>query len=772
MTLDADMLGQLLEVFRAELGEHLGVFDRTLMSLERGTDANEGARLLEEMMRNAHSLKGAARAISCPEIEQLAHRMEGVMSDVPERSIPSAEGIAQLYRVTDLIRQAWQAREEGSAEGFDLEDALRGLDAPAADEEPDGKGEAAESESRRTRMVPCEPVPQTDDRRGGDKRRRGLEDRRRRDRRLEDAVATRETIRVDVAKLDGLMAQVQELMVMRIRGEQRQDELRLVRTNLLDLERDHREVANSVARLARNGADPELTSLHELLVNLRERSVELRRQIDGFMDELASDGMRTTLITGDLQEGVRKARMLPVGTLFESFRRMVRDLAKTNEKDVDFVTRGADIELDKQILEALKDPLIHLLRNALDHGLETPEARRRVGKSPTGTIELSAAQRGNNVVVEISDDGAGIDCEALRAKAVDRKLITPDEARQMSDAEVVLFIFQTGFSTSAIVTDISGRGVGLDVVRENVGRLGGVVDVQSTPGARTTFRMTLPLTVSTFRGLIIETRMQRFALPLSSVIRAARVESGEIREVGGRRAIVFDDVPVPVVDLGDVLELSGPDRQPADDGRVSVVVLGMAERRVAFVTDMVVKEEEIIVKSLGPQLARVRNVAAATIMGDGSVVLILNVPDLIRTVHSRHPETMLMEQRRRERSNRKCRLLVVDDSVTTRTLEKNILRTAGYDVTVASDAEEAWERLSEGDFDLVITDVRMPGEDGFSLTRRIRCRERTRNLPVIVLTSLESDADRARGIEVGADAYIVKRGFDQQMLLKTVQQLV
>ncbi|MFH0962628.1 MAG: hybrid sensor histidine kinase/response regulator [Planctomycetota bacterium] len=780
MTLDPDTLRELLDVFRAELEEHLQVFDQELIAVEKGAGDKDLGTRLKEIMRHAHSLKGAARAVECGEIEKLAHRMETWLTASPESQRPSDEVLAQLYKATDLIRQAWRARE-GGGETFDLEKALASLEAggspapgTATPSAPAPAGPSVPPVPPVESPSPAAPVDgrvEQERREENGDRRQGAEDRRKESRRLSDALAVRETIRVDVAKLDGLMAQVQELLVERIRVEQRQDELRRIRERLREIDRDTHELASSISRLARSTGDPEMGSLGKILQGLRERTSSVGRASDVLLSSLASDSLRTALITGDLQEEIRKARMLPVGVLFTHFLRMVRDLAKERSKEVELVTEGIDIELDKQILEALKDPLTHLLRNALDHGIEPPAVRAQKGKPEKGMIKLSAAQRGNSVVVEVSDDGGGIDPEVLRRKAVERRLLDPETAKKVSDAEIGLFIFRPGFSTSPIITDISGRGVGLDVVRENVGKLGGVVDVEGSVDAGTTFRMTLPLTVSTFRGLIIEVARQRFALPLSSVVRALRIESSAVRELGGRHVVLLDTLPIPVVPLSAVLE-RGPEADGRSaDGRISVVVLGMAERRMAFLVDAVIKEEEIIVKSLGPQLPRVRNVGGATIMGDGSVIAILNVPDLIRSAHVLFPERIPIDLRSKAAKTSPT-VLVVDDSVTTRTLEKNIMLTAGYKVLIATSAEEAVSILSEKEVDLVVSDVQMPGEDGFALTRRIRREEKWRRLPVILVTSLESDADKTRGIEAGADAYIVKRSFDQANLLETVRQLV
>jgi len=767
MALDPDMLKQLLDVFRIELEEHLSSFDRILVALEKTENDPQRSGHLDEIMRAAHSLKGASRAVGIAEIERLSHGMEDLIVAYRQGDEDFGDMTEGLYKATDAIRDAWCSRQSQD------EPTQHPPASPQTKASIPAKTQGG-SVSTSTRDAPSsahDRSPDANQRRDGE-RREGPDERRVIHRRFDDAVASRDTVRVDTSKLDALMAQVQELLVMQIRGEQRVQELRELRLTLSDLDRDHRELVAAVSRFAKTSRDPEMLSLEQVLSNLRQRTSGAGRAVDSLTHDVTTDGTRTALITADLQEGIRKARMLPVETLFNTFPRMVRDLSKEHGKEVDLITSGAEIELDKQILEALKDPLTHLLRNAIDHGLELPDERERAGKPRRGRISLVASQVGNNILVEVRDDGAGIAPDAVLARAVDKGVISSQEADSATDAEALMLTFRSGFSTSSTVTDISGRGVGLDIVRENVGKLGGVVDVRSRAGRGTSFSMTLPLTVSTFRGLLITAGGHEFAISLSSVVRAVRITPDAVREVGGRPVIVVDDLPIPFAPLCDVLELPAAPDLSAEDDTLCVVVLGIADRRVAFSVDSVIREEEIIVKSLGPQLARVRNVSAATIMGDGRVVIILNVGDLIRSAQPAASQVVLRERHLRSRRSGAPRVLVVDDSPTTRTLERNILTTAGYDVQVAGDVPEAVELLKSGGIDLIVSDVEMPGETGYELTERVRADQGLSRTPVILISFRDTDADRRRGIDAGADAYIAKSSFNQENLLATVRQLV
>jgi two-component system chemotaxis sensor kinase CheA len=429
------------------------------------------------------------------------------------------------------------------------------------------------------------------------------------------------------------------------------------------------------------------------------------------------------------------------------------------------------------VLEEIKDPLIHLLRNSVDHGIEPPDQRVAVGKPARGTITLSACQKGNSIVIEVSDDGAGIDVAKVKKSAVKAGLITAEEAHAMNDDEAMRLIFLPGLSTSETITDISGRGVGMDVVRKNVEALQGQVDVDSVLGWGTKVTLTLPLTLATTLELLVQVGGHTYGLPISAVERILRINVSDIASMEGKEAIAVGGEPISLVHLADVLELDSEKAQAQEvkaDQKIPVVIVSSAKKRVAFVVDAVVGQQESVVKGLGKQLARVRNVAGATILGTGQVIMTLNPTDLVtsaRAVEGRASK-LLQAPPTKVEEQRKPTILVVDDSLTTRTLEKNILETAGYEVKVANDGAEALSILQAGDCDLVVSDVLMPRMTGLELTEAIKGNPRTKDIPVVLVTSLESREDRERGVEVGADAYIVKSSFDQANLLQTIEQLL
>jgi two-component system chemotaxis sensor kinase CheA len=455
--------------------------------------------------------------------------------------------------------------------------------------------------------------------------------------------------------------------------------------------------------------------------------------------------------------------MLPFSEVAESLERTVRDAAKTSGKEVAFVVEGGAVELDRSILSALRDPLLHLVRNAVDHGIEPPATRDQAGKPRTARVVVSAELEGTGIEITIEDDGRGIDLDAVREQARRRGIQVPDE-----DAAAARLVFVPGLSTAKQITEISGRGVGLDVVRHQVERLHGSVDLSSAAHRGTRFVLSLPLTLTTLRALLVRVAGRVYAVPSANVAQLARVRADAFGSIEARPVLLGKGAPIPAVELADVFGVRKTERRATH--KVPVVVVRAGERQLALLVDELVAEQEVVAKGMGARLRRVRKFTGATVLPTGEIALIVSAPDVVaaglglRTATSVAPAAASRSAPRR--------LLIADDSVTTRTLEKTILEAAGYEVIAASDGSEAWYLLQERGADLVISDVEMPGMDGFMLAEAIRGSKRFRDLPVILLTALDSERDRARGLEVGADAYLVKSAFDQTSLLEAIAQLL
>jgi two-component system chemotaxis sensor kinase CheA len=466
--------------------------------------------------------------------------------------------------------------------------------------------------------------------------------------------------------------------------------------------------------------------------------------------------------------------MQPFSTLLDLFPRLVRELAREQGKEVELSIQGGDIEIDRRILEEMKDPLIHLARNCLDHGIETPAERARRGKQPRGTVTMTiSARNGSNVELLIADDGKGIDAGKVKAAAGKLRLLSPERAESLGDKEALAFIFQSGVSTSPIITDISGRGLGLAIVKEKVEKLNGALSVETEAGQGTSFRIILPLTLARFHGVLVRVGEHLFVFPSSNVERVERVAKDDVKTVENRETITVKGQAVSLARLRDALDLAATVAAGGQPDILPAVVVTSAGRRIAFVVDEVLHEQEVLVKTLGKQLIRVRNIAGATVLGTGRVVPILNVPDLIASAvrtsgAGMHAAAVPSE----EAGKRRKSVLVAEDSITSRTLLKNILETAGYQVETAVDGVEALTKLRSGEFDLVVSDVDMPRMNGFVLTEKIRADKKFLELPVILVTALESREDREHGIDVGANAYIVKSSFDQSNLLEIIRRSI
>ncbi|MCM0081698.1 hybrid sensor histidine kinase/response regulator [Geomonas sp. Red32] len=536
-----------------------------------------------------------------------------------------------------------------------------------------------------------------------------------------------ETVRANVKSLDALVNLIGEMIINKKRLEAKLTRLRGI----------EREVEGTAA---------------DLLVPFRR--------------DLEEDILYLDYLIAELHQKAMELRMFPLKSICDGFERMVRDLAQAQGKEVRLETVGANIEMDRVLLEGLKPMLIHLLTNAVCHGIEPPDQRESKGKSRQGSVRITARHEGSSVVVEVRDDGKGMDPVRIKAAAVARGLIDQRDAEAMRDEEALYLTLRPGFSTAEVVTDVAGRGVGMDVVKKNVERIKGNLTMTSQVGSHTEISLQLPLSLSVLDALIVASGGETFAIPINYVQEILRVGEDEITPLGGSEVIKVRGTTTPVYSLSDVLEL--PRRQLLPGARLTALVLKLCDQRIAFTVDAHLGNSEVVVKGLGKQFRNVTFLFGATILGDGNPALILNVPDLYSAVAE---QTRPGLQKSWEVKVQQ-RVLVVDDSITTRTMEQSILTANGYLVETAVCGEDALEKAAVRDFDLVISDVEMPGINGFQLTRQLRATDRHRETPVIIVSSLSRDEDKRQAMEAGAQAYIVKGSFDQGMLLETVQMLI
>jgi two-component system chemotaxis sensor kinase CheA len=588
------------------------------------------------------------------------------------------------------------------------------------------------------------------------------------------------TVRISTEKLDTLMRKAEELILLKLAESQHMMNLQDTMQSFELWKKKWVKIESELRSLSKSNQKEDIkcqsySSMIEfssLLDWNQEHIQSLERKIRTLVQTSEHNHHSLGRMVDDLLDDMKMVTMLPFSTLFEILPRMVRDISRNQGKEIDLKLQGGDVEIDRRILEEMKDPIIHLLRNSIDHGIEDPAQREVLKKPRHGVINFSITQtEGNKVEILFSDDGKGIDFERVKKEAAARGIISKKEEKNLKDHEALPLIFRSGVTTSPMITQISGRGLGLAIVQEKVEQLGGSLSLETNPGMGITFRILLPVTMATFKGILVQAANDLFVVPTSHVERVVRMHKAEVKSVENNATIPLNGKTVSLVDLGDVLDLPRKENKEEETKYITVLILGVDEKQIAFKIDEVLTEQEVLVKSMGKQLSRVRNIAGATVLGSGEVVPILNAQDLLKSALKVNFISDGINVIEKEIETQKKSILVVEDSITSRMLIKNILESYGYYVKTASDGLDGFNTLKAEDFDLVVSDVEMPNMNGFDLTAKIRSEKGISHVPVVLCTSLESREDRERGVDVGANAYIVKSSFDQSNLLEVIKRL-
>jgi two-component system chemotaxis sensor kinase CheA len=716
------LAARLLVTFLGEFEEQLRVMNADLLALEVQPADPER---LKSLFRVAHTLKGAARAAGVPEVEQACHAIESLLAAARDGKLRlEAPHFATLFTAADALTDAHARLKAGGP--------LRGAAVEQVAVAVGGMGQAAPQ----TGAAPAPPAA--------------------------SAPALRQSdgqVRVSAGMLDAVLAAAGQLFVAQGRSAGRAGPAEAMHDAALRAAAAWRHSARRLRiALGRAGTPPsDVEAITEVESALRRLGQDAGRLADG----LAEDARILARISDDVLGGVRRLRMRPFADACEALPRAVRDLAAAQGKEVVLEVAGGEVEADRVVLDGLREALLHLVRNALDHGIEAPAIRERAGKARRGRVEVRAALKGDRIVVTVADDGAGLDAVAIRAQLERRGLPVPADQREMVRA-----IFEGGVTTTAHATAISGRGVGLDIVRAAVAGIRGSVDVSWDPGAGTTFVLTCPPSLASIRALLVTVGPQTLAIPASHVERVLRVRPEEMRRAEGRD-LLSGERPIPLVALA---RLTPPLPERPISGAVPVAVLAAGERRLAVVVDELADEREIVLQPLTHGAPALPLASGAAILDTGRVALVLDPAAVIAAGLGLEAPGVARAPGPAGAARRT--VLVVDDSLTTRTLEQSILEAAGYDVVVAADGAEGWKALQEGGADAVVADIEMPRMDGFALCEAIRSTKRFKALPVVLVTAMETPEHRARGLEVGADAYIGKSSFDQKHLLDTLRQLL
>lgn len=702
--------------FVEEAKEHLGRLATGLSELEQGVAS---AEQINSLFRSAHTLKGSSKMLKLESITQVAHSLEDLLSALRDGRITAdPQVIALLYQGVDALSdQVEQLIKHGQVPALSAADLLLCQQLSAlAEGQPLTPGVV--SAPAETVTAPAASSASS----------------------AQPVLTASDTVRVKLDKLEELIKLMGELVSSH-------------------------------------------AGMRELAITSRRLEQQLQQQLQGqlplAMQKFSRD-MRDIVLSQEslmqeLHDKTLQMRMLPLAIVFDPAARLVRDMARSLGKQVECRIYGSEIELDRQMIDQLTDPIIHLLRNALDHGIEAPEIRQQKGKPAQGHLHMSARQDAGWVVIEVRDDGAGLSLAAISDKALKKGLVSSEQLADMSDQQIADLIFEPGFSTSTMITEFSGRGVGMDVVKRSVvDDLQGVISLQTQPDQGICITMRLPLSLAMMRVLLIRSGQQVLGFTAQYVTELLSVESTALISVADRNAVIIRNEFVPVIKLVDLLNLPQESASTKSLSRTRndllLLVIRVHNEKLALVVDELLDERDLVIKQLPEHLSANPLISGMVTTGQNELVSLIHVPYVLDIARKARQPTVSRTQVAQDKP--KKRILVVDDSLNTREIERDVLEAWGYHVTLAEHGQEGLDKALAEDFDAVLTDVEMPVMDGFTMTARLREHERYRDRPIIIITSREKESDRRRGIEVGADAYIVKGNFDQNSLVDTLKVLL
>ena len=814
---------ELREVFKTTSEEHLQKLDEGFLYLEKHPDDLEK---LEELLRETHSLKGDAGMLGLKDLSQIAHQVEHLLEEIKRgEKVISSEISDRLSIGLDALSKLVQEAVTGEKSGINTIHILANLMGSKNMNTQSKEENETHLISQKTTTIHT-PISEKIEEKKVNKNNSSSPDleleataentlvnnidelttsnREKPTSKLTSSLTKTElnessviiesshtsstsyhieTVRVPTRNLDFLMTQAGELTVTKIRLIHRLAEIEEITNLWEDWSRDifnNRFVIHDINVSNSNTLNDyfikQLQSYHH---RGEEQLEKLGLLINNLRNSIHEDLAKLDLISNDIERGVRTLRMLPLSTIFNMFTRIVRDLARQESKQVELIIKGSSTKADKRIIEQMKDPLMHIIRNAVDHGIETPAERKKLGKPEVATIKLRAYNTTTNVIIEVIDDGRGLDTEQIKKTAIKHGVCTETELSYMTETQIQSLIFTPGFSTKKFVTEVSGRGIGLDVVKTNVEELKGNISIESQHKKGCLIRVVLSTSLATVNVLIVAIANTYYALPAEYVQTSLMVSIASIFTIEGRDTIIFDNEPISVARLADLLEISVTHQEEITDKQeIPCIILNVGSEKLGLFIDTLIDEQDVVLKPHSKLLKRVRNIAGATIIGTGDVCMVLNPQDLLRSAQklsTSMPSYHLIEQSNNqevETVKKKSLILLVEDSIYTRTEEKRILEKAGYEVITALDGLDAFNKLHTCSFDAVVSDIQMPNMDGISLTVKIRENKNYSELPIILVTSLASNEDKQKGAEVGANAYITKDSFNQKVLLETLQRLV
>lgn len=767
-----EFLKRILATFRIEAEENLISLSAKLIELEKEPPDEDKEKLLELIYRSAHSLKGASRAINLTDIGRLCHGFEDVISALRNNEIILNKNAYDiLHQVVNTISQLVDIKEEDISQEFNIEisrlienmtiiesgseftsPSPKAIHKPSIKEVPKTKKNNVVNSDNKKAKANSSFISNTN--------------------------ASNDTIRIKTSKLDNILVEAEEMLAIKLSSVQNSKYLLNIHNKLnkwSSKANDFYDIKNKLQiQLGKQGNySDEKSDLRKLIEysNWSEKQLNnIKKEINNLQKFSMWQVHSTTTKVDDLLDDVRDLIRVPFSSLLDVFPKMVRDISNDLGKEITFEVSKNVIEIDRRILEKIKDPLIHIVRNSIDYGIEKPEVRKKLNKHSVGKISINIEQIDNNKIeILITDDGSGINIEKLKKIYAKQEKIADNNIQNISEKDCLNYIFSSGVTTSDIVTELSGRGLGLAIVQDAIDDLGGSIDVESEKNKFTIFRIKLPLSVVTFRGILLETSNFSFIAPTSKLLNVIRVNINEIKTIENKATISYKEKIIPLFSLHELLELP---KIPHSSEYIQIIVFEIKGKKLGISVDKVVGEQEVLVKKFNKQLQRIRNISGATILGSGEMVPILNVTDLFKSANKLIVADSDFTNGSDSDNKTAKSILVVEDSITSRTLLKNILEASGYVVTTSVDGVDGYMKLQEERFDAVVSDVEMPRMNGFELTEKIRANKKTEEIPVLLVTSLSKREDKERGIDVGANAYIVKSSFDQSNLLEILERLI
>ncbi|RDU73994.1 hybrid sensor histidine kinase/response regulator [Helicobacter anseris] len=740
-----DEMQEIIEDFLIEASELVEQLDQDLIELEHNPKDLE---LLNRIFRVAHTIKGSSSFLGFDILTNLTHNMEDVLNKARKEELVITPSIMDVVLESiDLMKALLQTIQKNKSDidsSIDITECVQNLQDISNNtftptkEKNSKKSTKTKSKAEKTKQ----PQEETKD--------------------VDYSAMSSDEVEAEIERLLNERQQIDKAK----RAQKKTPQTSSPKTPDVKPQKNTKAVEEKTieqtVRVDVKRLDNLMNLIGELVLGknrlLRIYSdAEQRYDGENFLEEFNQVVSSISTVTTDLQLAVMKTRMLPISKVFNKFPRMIRDLSRELSKDIELNISGEETELDKSIVEEIGDPLVHIIRNSCDHGIEDITTRKSLNKSETGNINLSAYNEGNHIVIKISDDGKGLDAQYLKQKAIEKQLITQFEAENMSEKEAYSLIFKPGFSTASSITNISGRGVGMDVVKTNIEKLNGIIEIESEKNVGTTLKLKIPLTLAIIQALLVAIQEEYYAIPLSSVLETVRIDPNEIYSIDGRSVLRLRNEVLSLVRLADIFDVK---TTFDNSNEVYVVIVGLAEQKIGIIVDYLIGQEEIVIKSLGYYLKGTPGIAGATVRGDGKITLIVDVPAMMEM--AKDVKTNVNDAKENSSDIKKSpsdyRILMIDDSTTDKHLFKKFLEPLGITIIEANNGLEGIELLknSEKGFDAILVDVEMPKMDGYTFASEVRKYNRFRNLPIIALTSKGEKTDRMRGIESGMTEYITK----------------